>query len=715
MIRFLRRVLLVLSVALLPLVLAYVAFPTLAAWLAAREAAALGFETLDLRLERPGLQGLRVRSLHAAAAGYRLDLEDGRLSWTLASLGRGRLVRIDVASASLTVPATRSEPIAGIERAPAEANPGASLFALLPFDAARVDVLSVALPALQARARGTLDYEADRLAVRLVGLAPARAEGLLLDARLSGSGGIELDLQQAAGDELPFLTVRSSLPQTRLELSLEARLTGFALDLVAALAGLPAGSGLVSGRWQLSLPWPLDAASWPALTGNGPVRADWRSADGKFSVTGVDGKMTVSGGALEVDLAGVAEGRYDGTRVVLTPTRMRLVADPLSIDTRGDVQIVRDDMRLAGSGSAVISTAAGHGFDLEGSLDGALIWNERRFPLRLQASGILDGAELTSRVQITSGSLRDVPLDVRGDLRQQRAEIHVDHPMAFSEPLLAGFWPGWQEHYDLDAGTLHVKAHFVAGAAGHLSGGGTIGLARVAAHVGPAALRGLSGTLDIVLDEDEPRLAPSELRASLVDFGVPMRDVELALSGDASVLTVRAAELRLLGGGAVAAPFTYRLADGVGQTEVALADLDLGMLLALEGEHITGTGRLDGTLPIAFAGGGVRVVGGRLAARSPGGEIRLQPSIARAITQPGLDVALSALTDFRYTLLEAIVDYSEQGDLALGVRLQGRNPDVEGGRPIHFNLNVSENIPVLLRSLRLKDEFAERIERKVQR
>jgi len=181
------------------------------------------------------------------------------------------------------------------------------------------------------------------------------------------------------------------------------------------------------------------------------------------------------------------------------------------------------------------------------------------------------------------------------------------------------------------------------------------------------------------------------------------------------VLDVGAASVQLLGGRATAAPFSYRPADGMAATQVMLEDLDLALILALEGEHITGTGRLDGTLPVRFSSGGISVSGGKIVARPPGGELRLQSSIARAITQPGLDMALTALTNFRYTVLETVVGYSEQGDLALGVRLEGRNPDVERGRPIHFNLNVSENIPVLMRSLRLKDEFAERIERKAQR
>lgn len=50
----------------------------------------------------------------------------------------------------------------------------------------------------------------------------------------------------------------------------------------------------------------------------------------------------------------------------------------------------------------------------------------------------------------------------------------------------------------------------------------------------------------------------------------------------------------------------------------------------------------------------------------------------------GLEFALNALGDFRYRRLEAGVHYGEDGVLALGMRLEGRNPGVEGGRPIHY-------------------------------
>jgi hypothetical protein len=145
---------------------------------------------------------------------------------------------------------------------------------------------------------------------------------------------------------------------------------------------------------------------------------------------------------------------------------------------------------------------------------------------------------------------------------------------------------------------------------------------------------------------------------------------------------------------------------------VQLEGIDLARLLALYGERISGTGVLDGTLPVTVAEGALSIRDGRVAARPPGGVIRLAPELTHATGQPGLDFALAALADFTYTQLAADVDYAPSGDLVLGMALQGRNPAVEGGRPIHYNLNVTENVPQLLESLTLHERLVRGIERR---
>ena len=67
--------------------------------------------------------------------------------------------------------------------------------------------------------------------------------------------------------------------------------------------------------------------------------------------------------------------------------------------------------------------------------------------------------------------------------------------------------------------------------------------------------------------------------------------------------------------------------------------------------------------------------------------------LAASLNQPGLDLAIAALGDFRYERLGSYVDYGADGTLGLRMRLEGASPDVENGRPINFNLSMTRTCP----------------------
>jgi hypothetical protein len=181
------------------------------------------------------------------------------------------------------------------------------------------------------------------------------------------------------------------------------------------------------------------------------------------------------------------------------------------------------------------------------------------------------------------------------------------------------------------------------------------------------------------------------------------------------VVEIGNAQANLLGGSARLSPIRYHMADSTADFEVTLDGLDLAQVLALEGEDVTGTGILDGRLHVRLDGSAVVVEGGELDARDPGGNIRVvQAAVAAdALSELGLGFAVEALGDFNYDKLHVGVDYAADGALALAVRLEGRNPAIEGGRPLHYNLNINENLPDLLNSLRLADEVSERVEQRI--
>ncbi len=54
---------------------------------------------------------------------------------------------------------------------------------------------------------------------------------------------------------------------------------------------------------------------------------------------------------------------------------------------------------------------------------------------------------------------------------------------------------------------------------------------------------------------------------------------------------------------------------------------------------------------------------------------------------------------------------SEDGDLFLGMRLEGVNPDLDPNQPVVLNLNLESNIPQMLRSMRATRSIEEIFQR----
>lgn len=176
----------------------------------------------------------------------------------------------------------------------------------------------------------------------------------------------------------------------------------------------------------------------------------------------------------------------------------------------------------------------------------------------------------------------------------------------------------------------------------------------------------------------------------------------------------------LFGGQVVSEGLRYDPAQPVHRLTLQLQNFEVQKLLNLEQQKgLEGTGLLDGTLPLVISGRAVMVEEGLVEARPPGGVIRYRPPPAAgqavASTNPHMEMVLQALSDFHYNVLAMSVQYQEDGTLLLNTRLEGRNPGWQNGRPVHFNLNVQENIPALLRTLetvtKVQDALTERLDR----
>ena len=183
-------------------------------------------------------------------------------------------------------------------------------------------------------------------------------------------------------------------------------------------------------------------------------------------------------------------------------------------------------------------------------------------------------------------------------------------------------------------------------------------------------------------------------------------------------LTIDDAAMTLLGARVHGHGLHYDPAQTEHLFNIELDHLDLARVVALEQQQeIEASGLLDGQLPLRLTATGISMADGRLRARAPGGVIRYHPTDSiREMTEtnPNIKLVVLALSNYHYNKLEIGADYAENGDLALRVAMTGRNPDWNAGQAINLNINLSENIPTLLRSLRLADDISGEIEKRVR-
>jgi hypothetical protein len=125
------------------------------------------------------------------------------------------------------------------------------------------------------------------------------------------------------------------------------------------------------------------------------------------------------------------------------------------------------------------------------------------------------------------------------------------------------------------------------------------------------------------------------------------------------------------------------------------------VLALLDVDGLSGTGELDGRLPVKIDNGDVHVAGGQVGANGPG-TIRY---VGGALPDVGGDsdkdvserIALvrAALADFRYTSLVLTLERAASGEATLVAKLDGANPAVLDGHPFAINLRLDANFDKL--------------------
>ncbi|MDO6564356.1 YdbH domain-containing protein [Amphritea sp. 1_MG-2023] len=212
-----------------------------------------------------------------------------------------------------------------------------------------------------------------------------------------------------------------------------------------------------------------------------------------------------------------------------------------------------------------------------------------------------------------------------------------------------------------------------------------------------------------------------ELTIAFIDAGVPLEhfsgDYRFAqnLAGQQQ-LQLDSSTVDLLGGTVTTLPVTVMLDEPNLSTAIAVTGIDLAQLIALEQQQgLSGSGTLNGQMPIHIANGELSIIGGQIISTSDGGWIRFEPPpelLALTQTNQALGIAFAALRNMQYDSLGIELDYQPNGEALLKTHLKGHNPNWNNGRPVDFTINIEENIPKLLQALQFTDKLTKNLEKR---
>ncbi|MBD3657062.1 YdbH domain-containing protein [Marinobacter sp.] len=485
---------------------------------------------------------------------------------------------------------------------------------------------------------------------------------------------------------------------------------------LALVAELGVWSGqLEAGRIRLSRP-ELVTADW-TMKG---VRAD-------LAVTGTVDSNTL---VLEFQQPSVLTvERFDQVAASDLLAARNLTLDPGKAQLRASYRTAGAELQSLELQSLELQSLELQSLELKGPLRLAadrlispyLVEQSWRFDGTTTAS--LDRVAVNGHLRSHAGATADLQLDYApGKALKVKGSTRLSGEQGAA--ALAATIAHWPQELAVSGGSLSARIELLKapGAAAGLEGALTFtGLSGI---YGRTAWSGLEGLLTLNLAGTDVEATAPALSVASINPGIPVESIRLAGRYRAPLANVRQGRLRLdqakgelLGGQVTVVPGQWELSDLPFRLRARLDSIALAELMQVyPAEGLAGTGFLTGEVPVTISAAGVQVEQGRVTAQSPGGLLQLPAERLTGLASGNETMRLvaEALQNFHYSVLESTIDYDQEGNLMLGLHLEGRNPKVRDGHPIVLNINLEENIPALLTSLQLSGRVNETVTRKVQ-
>lgn len=202
-----------------------------------------------------------------------------------------------------------------------------------------------------------------------------------------------------------------------------------------------------------------------------------------------------------------------------------------------------------------------------------------------------------------------------------------------------------------------------------------------------------------------------------LDVGLPLTNIAWQYSFDAAArqFSIKDASSALLGGNIVIPEFDYDAEREQNEMTVVISNLDLASIIKLaDYPGLMVDGLISGYLPLQFRDNKILIDAGLIGALKPGGTIRYTPANQATSANPTIKLVNDALSNYQFESMNADVFYDENGDLRLAVQLRGNNPDMNNGQAINLNVNITDNLPTLIRSLQASRVITEVLEQSLR-
>ena len=336
--------------------------------------------------------------------------------------------------------------------------------------------------------------------------------------------------------------------------------------------------------------------------------------------------------------------------------------------------------------------------------------------LSCQSSGMT--GPLTSRFQFN-------PEKTVGSASYSFPEIKPDS----DSPLFSSILKDWKEPYDIVSGTLSASGEYRWWTSNRGSFRDRLDMKLNVSDAGGfydgVLFSGLNykDTIDLL-----PVIKSSDfalIKVDDVDIGMPVTEVSAKIrfkatrSGPLPILLINALSLSLLDGKVKGNDLEIDLNNDEHDLVLVVVGLDLSQIVALQQlEGLTATGRLDGYIPVTITENGIKITEGRIVSQNPGGQINYLPAGGTAEMEKaamGSEFVFRIIEDLNYNTLEIDVNYEESGEMEMQLAIKGKSPKLDTRRPVHFNLNLQQNVLKLLKGLRYAEGLSDEIDRNVQK